>query len=114
MLQLREPQMVHKHLKLAVLGIVVIFTTYFIISSLSSPTSTHKTEYNSPKLQLAKELELNSNWKELGLNFQPNKKYSLPDKSTLRQQLSYQFPYDESKPFPKKSVLMKSHSLKDI
>lgn len=101
MLQLREPQMVHKHLKLAVLGIVVIFTTYFIISSLSSPTSTHKTEYNSPKLQLAKELELNSNWKELGLNFQPNKKYSLPDESTLRQQLSYQFPYDESKPFPK-------------
>lgn len=37
----------------------------------------------------------------MGLNFQPNKKASLPVDSTVREQLSFQTPYDPSRDFEK-------------
>jgi alpha 1,6-mannosyltransferase len=52
-------------------------------------------------LQLQREFDLHSNWKTYGLNFQPNKLARLPEESTLRQQLSFQFPYEVAKPLPK-------------
>lgn len=91
------------NIKRIVIGLISLWLAYYLISSLATagPTIHHRTEFNSPKLQLIKELEKHSNWKKLGLNFQPNQRASLPVESTLRQQLSYQFPYDPSKPYPK-------------
>lgn len=54
---------------------------------------------NSQKLQL--ELEKVTHLKNYGFNFQLNNQARLPDDATLRQQLSYQFPYEPKKPFPK-------------
>lgn len=86
-----------------ILSLTSLACVYYLISSLAAagPNIHHRTEFNSPKVQLVRELEKHSNWKKTGLNFQPNKLASLPIESTLRQQLSYQFPYDPSKPFPK-------------
>lgn len=58
-----------------------------------------KTEANSNKLKLLRELETRKNWKQEGFNFQPNSKARLPALSTIRQQLAYQFPYEPRKPF---------------
>lgn len=84
--------------------LVVLLYTYFktlrvtsankIVSELSS-----KSISNKQKLQL--ELEKSVDIKKYGFNFQLNKKARLEDESTLRQQLSYQFPYEPKKPFPK-------------
>lgn len=65
------------------------------------PTYGSKTEVNSNKLKLIRELEQHTNWKKEGFNFQSNTKARLPVLSTLRQQLAFQFPYEPSRPFEK-------------
>lgn len=83
---------------LIVLGyLFLVFTRSF---SLSRSSST-KTEFQSNQLQLESELEKVSNWKTTGFKFNPNHKASLEPLSTVRQQLSYQFPYEPKKSFPK-------------
>ncbi|KAL6453024.1 OCH1 Initiation-specific alpha-1 [Candida maltosa Xu316] len=92
-----------KGIRIAVIGIITIFSTYFIISSINAPTSSHKTEYNSSKLQFTRELDQHRDYKQTGINFQPNKKFQ-PDSdenSLLHHQLSTAYPYDKASPFPK-------------
>lgn len=79
-----------------------LYLLYMLMSySVRAPKVAHRTELNSPKLQLARELEIHLNWRETGLNFKPNKKAILPPDTTMRQQLSYQFPYEPEKPLQK-------------
>ncbi|CAN3371882.1 initiation-specific alpha-1,6-mannosyltransferase [Diutina rugosa] len=81
--------------------IVGLCGLYFLLSSFNPPRARHRTEASSPKLQLQREIELNQNWKLSGLNFRPNKINRLPDDTTMRSQLSFTFPYEPHKPFPK-------------
>lgn len=90
-----------KSIKIAkVVGAVYVFYLLCTMSYLS-PKSKHRTEFSSNKVQLMREKEQHANWREAGLNFKPNKKASLPVDSTVRQQLSYQFPYEPEKPMQK-------------
>lgn len=93
--------MLSRQKRTAIIACMVIFIIYSFYSGISLPYNTGKTEINSNKLNLVKELETHSNWKKNGLNFQPNHKPRIPDLSTIRQQLAYQFPYDPSRPFEK-------------
>ncbi|KAK6465758.1 membrane-bound alpha-1,6 mannosyltransferase initiation-specific [Scheffersomyces coipomensis] len=90
-----------RRVKIGIILVVVLYTIYLFVVSFSLPRANHRTEFNSSKLQLQRELEQNSDWSKLGLNFQPSKISQLPTDSTVRQQLSYQFPYQPEKPFPK-------------
>lgn len=81
--------------------IVGLCGLYFLLSLFNPPRARHRTEALSPKLQLQREIELNQNWKLLGLNFRPNKINRLPDDTTMRSQLLFTFPYEPHKPFPK-------------
>ncbi|ODV79274.1 glycosyltransferase family 32 protein [Suhomyces tanzawaensis NRRL Y-17324] len=87
--------------RLVVGTLLGLYFMYALTHSYSKPRASHRTSIDSARLQLARELEDNMNWKEYGINFQPNKKASLPIESTVRQQLAYQFPYELDKPFQK-------------
>ncbi|KAK6204710.1 membrane-bound alpha-1,6 mannosyltransferase initiation-specific [Scheffersomyces amazonensis] len=91
----------NQKLRVGILAIVSVYIIYLFIASFSLPTAGHRSNINSGKFQLARELEKNANWAKSGLNFQPNKITHLPIDSTIRQQLSYQFPYEPHKPIPK-------------
>lgn len=93
-------KMIGKRVRLICI-VLGLYLFYKFINSSSPPSGTHRTEYSSSKLQLKRELEINSNWKQLGFNFQPNKKASLPDDSTVREQMSFHFPYDPARDFEK-------------
>ncbi|KAK6459618.1 membrane-bound alpha-1,6 mannosyltransferase initiation-specific [Scheffersomyces xylosifermentans] len=93
--------MVPRKLRLALISVAVLYVLYGFFRSFSIPGGNHRTEFSSSKLQLRRELEENSNWAKTGINFQPNKKARLPIDSTVRQQLSFQFPYEPNKPFQK-------------
>lgn len=83
-------------------GLGLILGFYFVLTFFRSfKGDDYQTEFTSPALQLEKELELNTNWKQNGLNFHPKNKPSLPPLSTLRQQLSYQFAYEPKRGFQK-------------
>lgn len=85
--------------------LVVLFIFLYLVYLFSTTFSTRKYAFrkdgNLNELQLATELEQHSNWREYGLNFQPNKKANLPLDTTIRRQLSFQFPYDVNKPIQK-------------
>lgn len=87
--------------KIRVAGVATVFLylIYSFYKTVSVPLHRPKTELSSNKLRLERELEKNSNWKQNGLNFHTNKVAQLPLELTLRQQLSYQFPYEPSKGF---------------
>ncbi|EGV61992.1 membrane-bound alpha-1,6 mannosyltransferase initiation-specific [Yamadazyma tenuis ATCC 10573] len=70
-------------------------------SGLSLPRVVSRTEVNSNKLRLLRELEKNPKWKTEGFYFQSNNKARLPQLSVLRQKLAVSFPYEPQKPFPK-------------
>lgn len=84
--------------KIAV-GLVVFL--YIVFTQLKAPRGVYRTEFNSGKVQLQRELETHSNWRTHGLNFQPSKKANLPIDSTVREQLAFQFPYEPKKGFQK-------------
>lgn len=90
-----------RKLRIGIILIVLLFLLYTFVSTVSVPRHVTKTELSTNKLKLARELEKNSNWKKTGLNFHTNKAANLPALSTLRQQLSFQFPYEPSKGFQK-------------
>lgn len=92
--------MLQKRVKIGIIIAVAIYILYSFITSFSIPNAKSKTEF-SGKLSLIRTLETNSNWKTLGLNYQSNTIPRLPITSTIRQQLSYQFPYDVERPFEK-------------
>lgn len=93
--------MIQKRIRSVLVIFAIIYVLYGFISGLSVPTYKSKTETSSNKLKLLRELEQHKNWKTEGFSFQPNNKARLPQESTLRQQLAYQFPYEPSKPFEK-------------
>ncbi|ABN65126.2 membrane-bound alpha-1,6- mannosyltransferase Initiation-specific [Scheffersomyces stipitis CBS 6054] len=93
--------MINKRVRLGLIAVLVLYLLYGFFRTFSVPGSSHRTESSSSKLQLKRELEIHSNWAKTGLNFQPNKKARLPIETTVRQQLSFQFPYESSKPFQK-------------
>lgn len=97
------PKMASSRQKLhvTVLAVVLLYLVFSFFRSASVPDHSTKSELYSNKLRLERELELHSNWKENGLNFHTNKVSRLPRLSTLRLQLSYQFPYEPKKGFQK-------------
>lgn len=78
----------------------LLFLVY-VLSGTSVPRYKPKTEFQSNKLRLQRELETNANWRTAGLNFHTNKVSRLPELLTLRLQLSFQFPYEPNKGFQK-------------
>lgn len=80
-------------------GLVVF--VYLVFTQIKTPRGLSRTEFNSGKVQLQRELETHSNWRTHGLNFQPSKRASLPIDSTVREQLAFQFPYEPKKGFQK-------------
>lgn len=87
-----------RKLRAAVLLVVLLFLFYTFVST-STPKHAPKTELNSDKLKLARQAEIHSNWRTNGQ--QVLKAGHLPELSTLRQQLNFQFPYDSAKPLEK-------------
>lgn len=79
----------------------LLYFIYFFTYSASVPNYSPHSELTSNKLRLERELEKNSNWRVNGLNFHSNKAALLPLHSTLRLQLSFQFPYEPKKGFQK-------------
>lgn len=93
--------MIPRRTKNLLLLVAALYAGYLVLLLLHIPRGGHRTAASLAKLQLAREQELAGNWKELGFNFQPNKINRLPEESTLRAQLSFSFPYEPAKPFPK-------------
>lgn len=82
-----------------ILAVVCVVFFYFFYTSFG--TSKRKHNVLLPKKVLLKrELEKHSNWREDGLNFQSNRVVNWP-LSSLKEQLSHEFPYERSKPFQK-------------
>lgn len=79
--------------------LVVLLVLFYMFVSTSTPKEVHKTELSSDKLKSAREAEMHSNWQKIGQELL--KQGRLPQFSTLREQLSFQFPYDPSKGFEK-------------
>lgn len=90
-----------KNLRATTLAILLLYLFYFFLKTSSVPDHSPQSEIYSNKLRLARELEKNLNWKQTGLNFHTNKVSRLPKLSTLRLQLSFQFPYEPKKGFQK-------------
>ncbi|KAI5961660.1 OCH1 [Candida pseudojiufengensis] len=89
-----------RNLKLVVLaGILILSITYLFKSYGSS--SSYKTEYNSPKLQLLREIEIHKDYRTKGLNFQSTTRNTIPPSNKVSEQLSIGFPYDPNSEFPK-------------
>lgn len=77
---------------------MLLFLFYSFVLT-STPKHVPKTELSTNKLTEARQEEIHSNWRTNG---QALLKIShLPPLSTLRQQLSFQFPYDPAKGFEK-------------
>lgn len=89
--------------KKASIFIKVLVSLYliFLFRSIGIPQAKSITEFHTKSLKDVVELEKYSNWLTYGQRFNPNLKGKLPEYSTLRQQLSFQFPYEPSKPFQK-------------
>ncbi|KAI5952634.1 OCH1 [Candida jiufengensis] len=89
-----------RNLKVILLAGSLILSFIYLLRSYGS-SSSYKTEYNSPKLQLYRELETHKNWKTKGLNFQSNSKNLVVPSNKVSEQLSIYFPYDINSDFPK-------------
>lgn len=83
------------------LAVVLLYLILSLVRSAGLPSHSPQTELTSTKLRLARELEQHSNWRENGLNFHTNKAPRIPLLSTLRQQLSFLFPYEPKRGFQK-------------
>lgn len=93
--------MIRKRIEVAVKLVAILYFIYLFLSSFSLPKYKAKTEFHTNSLTSIEELEQHTNWFEYGFKFNPNVKPNLPQKATVRQQLSFQFPYEPAKPFPK-------------
>lgn len=93
--------MVAKRARLIATVILGIFFIWTFSSSFSVPRGIVNTEFSSSKSKTQAQREKSSNWKSFGLNFQPFRKARLPQDSTIRQQLSFEFPYETNKPIAK-------------
>lgn len=91
----------NKKAKIIISIIAIIYLVITFFRSFFVTEEKFKTEFDSNSLQLQREIEKHTNWKTYGFYFHPNNKKSLPTLSTLRQQLSYQFPYEPKKGFQK-------------
>lgn len=90
-----------RQLRTAVIAVIVLYLLHSFYHTVGVPAHQPQTEFSSNSLRLERELEKNTNWKQHGLNFHTNKVAQLPLQSTVRQQLSYQFPYEPKKGFQK-------------
>lgn len=81
--------------------VLALFVFVFFFSTFTVPKHRHYTEFTSSKLKSQVQLEKISNWKLFGANYQPFKKARLPAEATIRQQLSFEYPYEPNKPFPR-------------
>lgn len=83
------------------LAVMLLYIMMTLVRSSSVPKHSPQTELKSDKLALQRELEKHSNWRELGMDMHTSKNPQLPLLSTVRQQLSFQFPYEPKKGFQK-------------
>lgn len=93
--------MISKRNRLIIIVISSIFLLWTFSSTFSVPRLKANTEFSSPKSRLQAEKEKHSNWKTFGLKYQPFRKSRLPHDTTIRQQLSFEFPYEPNKPIAK-------------
>lgn len=93
--------MVSKRVRMALIAALALYLIVTFIQTLAPSSSTTKTEHLSKKLKAEREIEKSGNWKQQGLNIQTNNVDRLPELSTVRQQLSFQFPYEPKKGFQK-------------
>lgn len=91
--------MKRKQIKVIATVITILYLLYTFQTSFKTPRYSVKTEFSSNKAKLLRELERNTDWRKYGLNFIPNKRAKLPQITTVRQQLAFQFPYEAEKPF---------------
>lgn len=93
--------MIKKRIEVIVKVAAILYLIYLFCSSFSLPKYKSKTEFHTNTLDLIKELEHHTNWLKYGFKFHSNARANLPEHATLRQQLSFQFPYEPAKPFQK-------------
>lgn len=94
--------MIYKRKRNLVAAVVLVYLVYLFVSTIRLPQHQTVTEHQSSKLEEAVDTEKNSNYLKIGTGLHPNVKLKLEDTSTMRQQLSFQYPYDSKKPFPKR------------
>lgn len=79
--------------------LALLYLFYVLATSASVPGHSPQTESSSKKLLEQREREIYTNWRQSGVKFLTNRLGKLPLLSTLRLQLSFQFPYEPKKPF---------------
>lgn len=93
--------MIKKRIGVIIKLVVVLYLIYLFCSSFSLPKYKSRTEFQTNKLDSITEYEQHTNWLKYGFNFHLNVRSKLPEDATVRQQLSFQFPYEPSSPFQK-------------
>lgn len=93
--------MIKKRIEVIVKVVAILYLIYLFCNSFSLPKYKSKTEFQTSSLESTRDLELHTNWLKYGFNFHSNVRANLPERATLRQQLSFQFPYEPTKPFQK-------------
>lgn len=90
-----------RRIRMAIVAAIGLYVIITFVRTLAPSRDTTYTEHLSKKLRVEREMEKAGNWKQQGLNFHSNNVDRLPDASTVRQQLSFHFPYEPKKGFQK-------------
>ncbi|CAK7891370.1 putative glycosyltransferase Hoc1p [[Candida] anglica] len=93
--------MIDKRIRSIVLLVVLVVLMYAFFSTIHTPRDVLSSEFTDEKLRKYAELETYQNFRANGKLFRPNSKARLPAESTVRQQLSFQFPFEPAKGFQK-------------
>lgn len=90
--------MLQLHWTRAVAALFCIVVLWRFLASI--PTHSTTTEHHTGSLKKTVGAERWTNWHQYWLRHGTNKLARLPDASTVRQQLAFQFPYEPKKPYP--------------
>lgn len=90
-----------KKLRATVAAIAAVYFLMVFFRSLTPADTKTYTEHNSSRLLKQRKQEQHVNWKQHAVDVNTNNLNRLPDVATVRQQLSFQFPYEPRKGFQK-------------
>ncbi|PVH15207.1 uncharacterized protein CXQ87_003044 [Candidozyma duobushaemuli] len=90
-----------KKLRAAMVAVAVVYFVAVFFGSLTPGHPKTYTEHNSSGLNAQRKQEQNVNWKQHAEDIHTNNINRLPTSATVRQQLSFQFPYEPRKGFQK-------------
>ncbi|KAF3986920.1 hypothetical protein FT663_04159 [Candidozyma haemuli var. vulneris] len=90
-----------KKLRAAMAAVAAMYFIVTFFGSLTPGDPTTYTEHNSKSLEKQRKQEQHVNWKQHAVDIQTNNINRLPEMATVRQQLSFQFPYEPRKGFQK-------------